>query len=97
MVISQALALGVPVLATRHSGLPEQVVDGLNGFLVEEGDFAALAERILRLLEHPELVTELSCAARPHVAERYGAARLIEQQIAAYEELVAEERRRGHV
>lgn len=87
IVISQALATGMPVLTTRHSGLPEQVQDGLNGFLVEEGDFAGLADRILCLIDEPSRVTELSARARDFVQARYDSPHLIEQQIAIYERL----------
>nr|WP_204962840.1 glycosyltransferase [Microbacterium dextranolyticum] len=46
-VVLEALALGVPVLATRHAGIPEVVVDGQNGWLVDEGDEAGLARTLL--------------------------------------------------
>jgi colanic acid/amylovoran biosynthesis glycosyltransferase len=82
-VVSQALATGLPVVTTRHSGLPEQVTDGENGFLVDEGDYRALAERILRLVENPELLPELSEQSREHAA-RYDSATLIERQIDVY-------------
>ena len=52
-IISQALATGLPVITTRHSGLPDQVIDGKNGFLVDEGDFTSLAERIIYFMDHP--------------------------------------------
>ena len=87
-IVSQALALGLPVVTTRHSGLPEQVTDGENGFLVSEGDFAALADRILELCEHPELVRALSERARERVRLRYNATTLIDEQIAQYRRLV---------
>jgi colanic acid/amylovoran biosynthesis glycosyltransferase len=86
-VVTQALACGLAVVTTRHSGLPEQVLDGVNGFVVEEGDWRALAERIAHLAEHPELLPELSRAGREHVTRHYNAATLIELQIAAYAEL----------
>jgi colanic acid/amylovoran biosynthesis glycosyltransferase len=86
-VISQALAVGVPVITTRHSGLPEQVIDGTNGFLVEEGDYVALAERILTIAAHPELLPRLSTAGRQHVERHYNEAILIERQIEVYERL----------
>jgi len=87
LVVSQALATGLPVIATRHSGLPEQVVDGENGFLVDEGDYAALAERIIILSEHPELLQGFGAAGRALVDQRYNAARLIERQLGTYREL----------
>lgn len=88
-VVSQALATGLPVLTTRHSGLPEQVVDGRNGFLVDEGDFRALAERILSIGEQLELLPEMSVQARRHVERYYNAATLIDRQIEAYEQVAA--------
>jgi len=87
LVVSQGLATGLPVIATRHSGLPEQVIDGENGFLVDEGDYEALAERILELSRHPELLAELGAAGRKRVDERYNAATLLERQIEEYGKL----------
>ena len=83
-VVSQALACGVPVVTTRHSGLPEQVLDG---FVVEEGDWRALGECLVELAAHPELLPAMSEAGRLHVERHYDAAVLIEQQLAAYEEV----------
>jgi colanic acid/amylovoran biosynthesis glycosyltransferase len=88
-VVSQALACGLAVITTRHSGLPEQVIDGENGFLVEEGDWQALAERIVHVARHPELLPGMSAAGRRHVAEHYDAAPLIESQIAVYHAVAA--------
>ena len=51
-VVTQAMACGLAVVTTRHSGLPEQVVDGVNGFVVEEGDWRALGERLVHLATH---------------------------------------------
>lgn len=90
VIVSQALACGLPVVTTRHSGLPEQVVDGENGFVIAEGDYLALAERIFGLSAHPELLASLGAAARRHVAESYDSAVLIERQIAVYRELAAD-------
>lgn len=87
VVVSQGLAVGLPVITTRHSGLPEQVADGENGFVVEEGDYAALAVRILKLLEQPELIPGFSEEARRHVAEHYDANTLADRQIDVYLEV----------
>lgn len=86
-VVSQALALGVPVITTRHSGLPEQVIDGQNGFLVDEGDHEALAEKILTIAHNPELLPAMSAAGRLHVERHYSAEVLIDRQIAMYDQL----------
>lgn len=87
-VISEALATGLPVIATRHGGLTEQVVDGRNGFLVDEGDFRALAERLVYFMEHAEEWPAMSDSARRHVLAHYDASKLIERQIDLYRELL---------
>ena len=49
VAILEAMAEGLPVIATRHAGIPESVLDGVTGFLVDEGDTAAMANRLLDL------------------------------------------------
>lgn len=93
-VVSQALAAGLPVITTRHSGLPEQVLNGVNGFVVPEGDFGALAEAIIRLAEHPEVLPGFSEAGRRHVKAHYDSATLIDRQIELYRTVI-EKRRLG--
>jgi glycosyltransferase involved in cell wall biosynthesis len=92
-IVSQALATGLPVVTTRHSGLPEQVTDGENGLLVDEADVDGLAAALTRLMEEPRLVAVLSARAREHVRQRYDAQALIERQVEVYVELTALARR----
>jgi len=92
IIISQALATGLPVITTRHSGLPEQVVDGENGFLVDEGDYLSLAEKILYFMDHAENWARLSTAGRRHVKENYNAHTLLDTQISCYEEIIGDSR-----
>ena len=90
-IISQALATGLPVITTRHSGLPDQVIDGKNGFLIDEGDFTSLAERIIYFMDHPEIWAQMSAFGLHHVQDNYDAAGLIEKQIQYYNELLNED------
>ncbi|MFB6141781.1 MAG: glycosyltransferase family 4 protein [Halorientalis sp.] len=53
-VVTEAMASGLPVVATAIAGIPDQVADGESGYLVEPGDVAALADRIADLVEDPE-------------------------------------------
>lgn len=62
--IMEALACGVPVVSTLHSGIPEAVRDDVNGFLVPEHDIAGTADRLLRLLGDAGLRGRLSAGAR---------------------------------
>ena len=84
VAISQAMATGLPVIATRHSGLPDQVQDGMNGFLVPEGDYQVLAEAIIRMIQHPELWPEFGQNSRRIVEQKYNAEAVIEKQIEFY-------------
>jgi len=54
-MISEAMAFGKPIVATRVGGIPELVVDGETGYLVEGGDTAAAADKLLLLMHDSEL------------------------------------------
>lgn len=54
VAILEAMANALPVVSTRHAGIPEAVVDGVTGYLVEEGDSEAMAECITLLIREPE-------------------------------------------
>jgi glycosyltransferase involved in cell wall biosynthesis len=82
-VVFEAAAAALPVVASDHSGLPEAVLDGETGFVVPEGDGAALAGRIEALLAAPELRARMAVAARRLAEARFDSAR----QIAALEDL----------
>jgi colanic acid/amylovoran biosynthesis glycosyltransferase len=59
----EAMAAGLPVLATRHGGIPEAVEPGVSGLLVGEGDAAALAAEMTALAGSPERYAQMSVAA----------------------------------
>jgi colanic acid/amylovoran biosynthesis glycosyltransferase len=62
--IMEAQAMGMPVLSTLHSGIPELVADGRSGYLVNERDVEALADRLGYLVDHPDIWPELGAAGR---------------------------------
>jgi len=70
-VLLEAMAMGLPVVASRVSGIPELVADGHNGLLVEPDDPVALAEAITQLLEEPELCADLGRRARRTVIDSF--------------------------
>jgi len=69
--ILEACASGVPVVATRHAGIPDVIQHGINGLLVDEHDVAAMAKQMLFLLQHPAEAIKLGATARNTVCENY--------------------------
>jgi glycosyltransferase involved in cell wall biosynthesis len=67
----EAMASEVPVVVTRHNGFVETVVHGETGFLVDEYDVSAMAQRIVELLQDPAAVDRMGRASRARVVARY--------------------------
>jgi glycosyltransferase involved in cell wall biosynthesis len=67
VVLMEAMASGLPVLSTRHSGIPELVVHEESGLLVDEGDDHGLASAIERLGRSPDLAGSLAANARARI------------------------------
>ena len=87
--ILEAAALGRPVVATRHSGIPEAVLDGETGLLGPEGDIAALAANIGRLLADPDLRPRLGARGREFTAAHFDLARQTRRLEDLYDSLVS--------
>ncbi|MFA7230617.1 MAG: glycosyltransferase [Victivallaceae bacterium] len=84
--VLEAGAAGLPVIATRHAGIADVVIDGETGCLVNEHDWQGMAERILELLDAPLLAAELGQAGRQRVAAKYTMSR----HIGVLDELIRE-------
>ena len=71
VVLMEAMAAGLPVVATRVAGIPELVEDGVSGFLVPPGEATELAERIAALLDDEDLRTRFGKAGRAEVQAEF--------------------------
>lgn len=87
-VIAEAMALGLPVVTTRVSAIPELVLDQQTGCLVEVDDVEAFAEAIRHLAENPPLVTALSSAARERVGQLFNQDANIDELLELFERYV---------
>lgn len=70
-VILEAMAAARPVVSTRLAGIPESVVDGETGLLVDPGDTAALVNAVERLLLDPELRVRFGNAGRARIEQHF--------------------------
>ena len=95
-VVLEAMAAGVPVVATSVGGTPEMVEDGVTGLLVPPRDASALAQAIGSLLADPERGHSIGQAARLRVAEQFSLEATVRKTEELYERLLrgARERRR---
>jgi glycosyltransferase involved in cell wall biosynthesis len=93
LVILEAQARGLPVIASRFGALPELVEDGVHGFLVEPGDRsdggAELARAIRRLVDEPMLAREMGRAGRERIRLRHSESAYVDALLAIYERALA--------
>ena len=87
LAVLQAMAAGLPVIATRVGGIPEVVVDGETGILVEPDDPEAIADALDSLAANPERRRKLGEAGRERVREHFSADGMARRTLALYEEL----------
>ena len=72
VAVLEAGATGLPVVATRHGGIPDVVAQGETGYLVEEGDVAGMARHMTALASDPGLASRMGGCAREHAASHCG-------------------------
>jgi len=84
LTVVEAIASGLPVVATNVGGIPESVIDGYNGFLVPPKDPRAFADRILELVDNPDLRIRMGERSRKIAEEKYS----LESMVNKVEELI---------
>jgi glycosyltransferase involved in cell wall biosynthesis len=88
-VLPQAMAMGIPIVATSVDGTPEAVINGMNGFLAEPRDVKAMADKIDYLLDHPEEAATMGNRGREMVAE-FDIRKMVKEQENLYMRLLRE-------
>lgn len=76
-VLLEAMAMGLPIVATEVGGTAAIIEHDVTGLLVPAGDSAAIAKAVIRLAETPELAARLGAAARARVRARFGMGRMV--------------------
>ena len=86
VAVMEAQLSGLPVVATRHAGIPEVVLEGQTGLLVDEGDEDGMAQAIAHLLLDPAFAARLGDCGRRRVQERF----TIEHHLQQIEQLLVQ-------
>jgi glycosyltransferase involved in cell wall biosynthesis len=85
LVFLEAMAAGLPVVATRVSAIPEVVPHGRAGLLVPANDPTAMARAFLQLASRPDRGRQMGLDGRSWVRERFGVDRMIDETLLVYE------------
>ena len=93
-VLKEAMAAGVPVVGTRHGGIPELIDDGVEGRLVPERSAEALSAAIADLVRHAARWPDIGAAGRARVERDYDIDKLNDRLLDIYERLIRTPERR---
>ena len=88
MVIQEAMAVGLPIIASRVGGTPYQVRDGETGFLVDARDICALATRISTLLSDQAMRKSFGKAAKALAEKEYRADTIARKTLDVYRQIL---------
>ena len=88
MVILEAMTMGVAVIASRVEGVPEIIIDGKDGFLVEPGDSEQLSDKIIELIKDPVLLQDVGQRAREKILNEMNGRRHARQIEQVYREVL---------
>jgi colanic acid/amylovoran biosynthesis glycosyltransferase len=90
VALMEAMAAGMPVVSTLHSGIPELIEDGVSGRLVPERDVEALAGALEQLIDAPERWPEMGRAGRRRVEQAFDIGALNDRLVERFEGLLAD-------
>lgn len=88
LVILEAMALGVPVIASNIGGIPELVKEGKTGYLFKPGNFNDLADKLIKLFNNPSLVNEMGKYAQTLFNKYYNPKKHYSQLVKIYNDVI---------
>ncbi|CAM3290186.1 glycosyltransferase [Sporolactobacillus spathodeae] len=94
-VLKEALATGLPVVSTRHAGIPELIRNGESGILVPEHDTAGLAQALLKLIKNPDQWKPMAKQGRKTVTKLFNAKKQVDELENIYQKVIEEFNQRG--
>ena len=88
MSVLEAMAHGVPTIATPVGGVPQVIEDGVNGYLMPVDDEARLSELLCNLMDSQDLRASIGFAGRETISDRFNIERNVEELVRLYGELM---------
>ena len=85
LVLLEAMACGVPCIGTNVGGIPEVIINGENGYIVELGDCEKVAEYGIKILQNPTLHKQIVDRSQEIIQDRFSSKSIVEQYEAMYE------------
>lgn len=92
IAIAEAMAMGLPVVATRVGGVPDLIENGVNGFLVSPQDSDAIADTILRIANDPPLAGKMRQENIKKAHEKFGLQIMIRETLRLYQDILQRSR-----
>lgn len=86
--LMEAMALGLPIISTWHSGIPELVKNGVTGFLVEERNVSQMAEKMRYMVDHKELWSGMGRAGRERIEDQFNAQKQMNRLVDIFYEYI---------
>ncbi|WP_426785043.1 glycosyltransferase [Rahnella variigena] len=71
VALMEAMAMGIPVISTFHSGIPELIENGISGFLVKEHDAEGIANIVEDIIKDPSVLTDICQNAKMKIDNEY--------------------------
>jgi len=87
ITVSEALWKKTPVVASNVGGIPSQIIDGKNGFLLDPMDYQGFAEKIIYLLKNPKIAKQMGEFGKQHVKDNFLITRHLLDYIQLFNEL----------
>lgn len=85
LAVLEAMACGLPVIATRHAGIPDVVAEGQRGLLCDEYDVETMAKNMLQVADHPGMAGRMGQAGRQYVEQHHR----VEESMARLQDVLA--------
>ena len=96
MAIAEAMAAGLPVIASNCCGMPYMVTENQTGFLIDPEDVGQISDRLTRFLKDPATARQMGLAGRRMAEQRFAPRQVSEQTRLVYRDVVSAHARFNH-